>query len=214
MVISDKYKYIFLAVPKTGTSSVSMCLLENDSSAERNRVVLQGGEVSVPEHITAEELRSLMGAKFQDYRKVAFVRDPYSKILSAYYFYKKGRAADKVASKERRGLKIRMIVFLAKLLPFPLWAVFYPIRSSSEFLVNKKGDVLVDYIGSFENLNEDFYSIFEKLGVSIPRGQLPLRNVTEYNRDGRYVYNPLIKYLLSIKVRKDLQLFRKIMADK
>ena len=40
MIISKKHKYIYLACPKTGTTSIQRFLLEQDSTAFRNKIVI------------------------------------------------------------------------------------------------------------------------------------------------------------------------------
>ena len=90
MLISDKYKYIFISIPKTGTTAIQSFLLENDKSCVLNTVQIKGKEVSVDEHIKTEKLKKIMGDQFNEYTVFTFIRNPYMRKVSGYFFYKNG----------------------------------------------------------------------------------------------------------------------------
>ena len=79
MIISEHHKYIFLAVPKTGSTSVERCLLQHDATAIQNRVRVGAEDVAVGPHISALELRRILGDSYHKYRSFAFVRHPFSR---------------------------------------------------------------------------------------------------------------------------------------
>jgi hypothetical protein len=90
MVISEEHKFIFISVPKTGSSSAEKFFREKYKSIGYNRILVGGKEIKVPPHITALQLRRLMGDDYGHYQKIAFIRHPYSKLVSGYFFYKNG----------------------------------------------------------------------------------------------------------------------------
>ena len=69
--------------------------LGNDPTAVKNVVRVDNEEICVPEHISALELRRRLGDKFDEYTSFGFVRNPFSKLLSSYFFYRNGRASKK-----------------------------------------------------------------------------------------------------------------------
>ena len=66
-----------MAVPKTGTTSVQKYLLENDKTATKNRVELNGKHYKFREHMTALEIKNVLVVNYQNFTIIGFVRHPY-----------------------------------------------------------------------------------------------------------------------------------------
>ena len=60
-------------------------------------------------------------------------------------------------------------------------------RNLISFLVDKKGNILVDYVGRFEQLSEDFSNICQRIGIE--HDTLPRRNISQRS-DHREYYTP------------------------
>ena len=75
MLISDKHKYIFIAVPNTGSTSIHNFLRKNDDSLRKNIVFVNGKKVTTTPHISAFELKKIMGSDFDNYTKFTIIRD-------------------------------------------------------------------------------------------------------------------------------------------
>ena len=58
MIISYENRYIFIAVPKTGTTSIQKLLLENDPTASNYGIQIDGQHYSFGEHDTAQQIKS------------------------------------------------------------------------------------------------------------------------------------------------------------
>lgn len=189
MLYSETRKFVFVAVPKTGTTAIQKRLRQIDPELHRNHVHNEAGElVHVPTHATAAEIRSIMGAAAQGFTFVAFLRDPREVVLSKYHFYRAGRAARKQGlaggSVEERqfhfGRALRVLG--AQVLPLLLWARLYPYRSSTHFVTDSAGNLIVDHIGLQERLQEDVTSIFSTFGYSLEDLALGVANKTDYAR--------------------------------
>ena len=76
--ISDKHKCIFIHVPKAAGSSVETSEIFEDQRIKTGEYV--GG------HTTALEYRETYPGKFKNYFKFAFVRNPYSRLVSAFSY--------------------------------------------------------------------------------------------------------------------------------
>jgi hypothetical protein len=206
MIISDYYKYIFIANPKTGTTSIQKFLLENDPTARKNILKLNGEYCKVRGHSTANSLKKVMGDKFEEYAKVAFFRDPYSKVVSSYYFYNSCSIYNSLASKKYKwmfSLFRTSQILSAKILPFYFWTLLYPYKSNFEYLCDSDGNLLVDYLGDFQNLKSDFYRIFQNIGLDFSGYELPFINRSNHDEYSLYFRNSFYKGLIDKKINKD-----------
>jgi hypothetical protein len=146
----DQYQCIFVHVPKTGGCSVSNSLFGCGT----------GG------HRTVTEYKQIFGeTTFNSYFKFAFVRNPWDRVVSIYFFFKKGGpiAFQRWAQTQLgencnfesfvRGCFMREDTYAHKfLLP------------QHKFLCDKTGTLMVDFLGRFENFEEDFKRVRERLG--------------------------------------------------
>ena len=115
----------------------------------------------VLQHFTAVEIQEVIGADiFQNYFKFAFVRNPFDKVVSEYHWYLK--YGPKISFKEWvMGLPIRIklnksihILEIGHNLP------------QYDFLFDKEGNLMVDFVGKFENLKRDFKKVQRKIECS------------------------------------------------
>lgn len=164
MLISDSKKFIFIAVPKTGTSSISAAL-EPVADIQRNSLVVNGSLYKVPEHIRAVELKAILGDQWDEFYKVGFVRNPWAKSVSAYHFYRNGRASSHVWIRERFKSKMLANVVLAKILPFKYWIRLHPLKSCSYYLCDESGKMLVNDFFKMEDLSDAFGRLCAKIEV-------------------------------------------------
>lgn len=91
MLLSQKHKILYIANPKTATSAVQKWMLSEDSSFEKTLHRINGKELILKEHITALEAKNILAEKYyNELFVICFIREPISKMMSAYYFYKQG----------------------------------------------------------------------------------------------------------------------------
>lgn len=180
MPLDRARKIMFLHIPKTGGTSVEsalgICGIDNDGSNEFSEE-LQFGlcDGIYSQHLTGRELISILGEDASEYRAMSFVRNPYSRLLSAYF-----------ASTELRQLrkwrpKAGFRKFVGELLPAILSS---PIESDPArhfrpqylFLDGVSQNVAAIKVGKFESLNEDFKGICESFNID---GSLSHKNRRE-----------------------------------
>jgi thiol-disulfide isomerase/thioredoxin len=137
MIISKEKKFIYLAVPKTGTTSVQKYLLENDKTATKNSVEINGKYHKFGEHMTALKIKSLLGVNYQNFIIIGFVRHPYGRIVSSYFFYKKGGKEAWRGKQEQRSLGDKLRIKSTEILPFKIWALVYPYKSNKEYFIDE-----------------------------------------------------------------------------
>ena len=216
MLYSEDKKFIFVAVPKTGTTSIQRRLISVDSCLLRNRVHdIEGTLVKVTTHASALEIRKIMGPRAQEFTFVTFLRDPRDVVVSKYHFYRSGRAARKQGlAKGQSGDTISfnlgrtLRVLSAQLLPLSFWARFYPFSSSAHFITDGIGRLIVDQIGTMERLQEDVDRIFGAFGYSYEELQLGTANHTQYER----ARDPVIDAIAERRLAADCELFDRFRA--
>ena len=107
-------------------------------------------------HATAEEIRRLHPREFDAYFRFSIVRNPWSQMLS---LYQRLFAADVALSGFRRWLRR-----------------FHGHRGTvpRASLCDRRGELLVDFVGRYESLEQDFATACDRAGV--PRRPLPRTN--------------------------------------
>ncbi len=187
----DDLKCIYIHIPRTGGVSVCKALFKN-----------LGGS-----HRYGTTLRMLFGRDFDRYFKFSFVRNPYDRVYSAYNFLKAGGMVkldleylwnkfEKYESFEsfvKEGL-IQDGVFKEKVHFYPQWY----------FLYDERGEMMVDYLGYYENLAQDFENICEKINVNC---ELPYTNASKKgNNTLEDVYDKEMKKIVYDLYKEDFRL--------
>lgn len=203
MIISYQHRFIFTAVPKTGTHSVREALRRHmgPDDIEQARLFVEK-QFPFPElarlkhgHISLEQVRPVLGQEtFDEFFKFAFVRNPFDRFVSYCAFT---TSRDGAFQRDPKGV-MRHFLFVAPPLDH---MVFQPQHS---FLVGKDGELLADGVGRVEQMQESFDAICARIGIpSAPLGQVNRSRHGDY----RDYYDPqLIDGVARIYAR-DLELF-------
>ena len=172
-VISDKYRFLWVGIPKVATRSI-LTALYREPSAD-----LAAREVN-------EELWKLLkqNEAYQAYFKFAFVRNPWARIVSSYLnkLWRYREDTQRQIIKRYSGLRFRMPFeeFVRFLMENPNGRDEGANRhwmSQHIFVTDKNGELLVDFIGKMENLKEDFATACRRIGL--PEIRLPWLNSRE-----------------------------------
>ena len=185
-MISHKCKFIFIHINKTGGTSIEEIL----KKLSRNLNV---------KHHFIQKYRKLADAKhgFENYFKFTIVRNPWDRLLSNY-FYKKLNYNNLIQD-----------------LSFKKWitnscdgnySFEYSLsrHTQLDWIVDENGEVVVDFIGKFENLQEDFDTICDKIGI--PRQKLPHKNKSKHKHYTEY-YDDETRAIVAEKYAKDIEYF-------
>lgn len=210
MIISYENRYIFIAVPKTGTTSIQKLLLESDPTARNYGIEINGRHYSFGEHDTALQIKSELGDLYSEFRTFGFIRHPYSRIVSSYFFYEQGGKRLDKRNKKRILRELRFLT--AKVLPIKIWSVLYPYKSNKEYFIDRDGNVIVDNIGIFENLDKDFLKIADKIGIPISADKIPHSNRSKHEGKDEYFTNKLHEYLIDLKIGNDLEFYNRYIS--
>lgn len=204
MIISDSRKFIFVAIPKTGTHSVRRALRPYLGEHDLEQVQLfEKKAFPIPElarlrhgHISLEQLRPFMDkSRFDSSFKFAFVRNPFDRFVSFCAFMTRDR---KELFQRDPQQVMRHLLFVA---PPTHHILFQPQHS---FVTGSDGELLTDYIGRVEQMQESFDEICTRIGIE----SIALEKANESSHDGyrKYFDQQLIDGVAGLYAR-DLELF-------
>lgn len=212
MLISYKYKFIFVHIAKTGGTSIRSALTPillrdpyrifqyffNRLSGLTNHRL----GVKFPRHakmIAAYEV--LPREVFNDMYKFAFVRNPWDLQVSSYYHIQR----------ERPHL-IEHINNFEDFLKFKLLQdrpYHYILDASKEpqwhSLIDMSGKCIVDFIGRYENLEKDFKEVLGRIGID-KNIKLPhKRRALDRRPDYRVYYTDRAAEIVATQFKEDIE---------
>lgn len=147
----DRYQCLFIHITKSAGTSVAKSLF---------------GEL--PYHYTAIQYRVIFGRKaFDDYFKFAFVRNPWDRLYSAYCYLKGGgwEDADRAWFQDNISQLSDFNSFVLDWLKPERLCSHLHLRPQSDFICDRKHKPLIDYLGYFETLPQDFSLVSRKIGT-------------------------------------------------
>lgn len=161
MLISHSKKFIFIHVFKVAGSSVreslsSYCYPSTFQKIKNKLLKIQQVESSdFDHHIKGPDLRfKLPEYIFNSYFKFGFVRNPWDWQVSLYHFTQQN-------PEHFQHDLVKKMTFE----DYIEWRVEEAKCTQKEFLYDRSGNQLVDFVGRIENINEDFQYICDKIGV-------------------------------------------------
>jgi hypothetical protein len=110
-----------------------------------------------PKHISAEKLRKNIGDEtYNNYFRFSFVRNPWDWQVSLYNFM--------IAHPEHP--QHQLMKDLGSFDSYIHWRSEKGIVSQKRQLSDSSGEIIVDFIGKYEFLKDDFNTICQKIGVN------------------------------------------------
>lgn len=209
-MISHKYKCIFVEVPKTGSSSIraiigsppklhlNICQIRYDMQhywthyGGKKNWILAGLYLLLPERKRIE----IGDNQFDSYYKFGFVRNPWDRVVSLYLRKEGLQMKDKMTFDEF----VEWIKYSSSTCIHPV-----PHANQLDWLVDPHGNMLVDFIGKFENYHNDWGVIANRLGAL---SELPHKNKNPIKRK-HYIeyYSKKTMGIIGDKFRVDIDYF-------
>lgn len=203
MIISHQHRFIFAAVPKTGTHSIRQALREHMSADDIEQVGLFVNKRFPFEelaairhgHLSLAQVRPYLEKDdFDGYFKFAFVRNPFDRFVSYCAFMTRGRDVFE------RSPQAVMHHFLF-VEPPEQHILFQPQYT---VLADDEGSLLTDMVGRVEDMQSSYDAICARIGI-------PSRALDQVNSsrrgDYREYYNEDLKRGVAERYARDLQLF-------
>jgi len=215
-MISHEHRCIFIHIPKTAGTSIARKLGQFDTlrrNVQDHRALaeieplgpgntawmLVHGKATTLLRRTRNFLRGdrvdLTREQYDNYFKFAIVRDPWSRVFSWY----RNILRDPVHQK-RWGVRpdCPFEEFLREHLDQ------FALRSQLYWLRDHRGEMPLDFIGRYDHLQDDFASIYERLGLDDP--QLPVLNSGD-NADMHEAYSAVCREIVAQHYKEEIATF-------
>lgn len=187
MIISDEHKYIFIQLPRTGSTAIANELREQYE-----------GRPFLYKHATYEEFLKLATPEQRRYFVFSCIRNPLDDVVSVYAKYAQD-PRNRFKDPERR--KKQSLTFLERMrdrkrmqfiersnADFP--AFFLKFYRLPYIRWSELSHAKFDFVIHFERLEKDFHEALLHIGIE-PKRPLPMRNRTEgKGRDYLTYYTP------------------------
>ena len=190
---------IFVHIQKTGGTSINRALGSVDNPIEKHR--------------TAAELKLMYGESvWKECFKFSFVRNPWDRLVSWWSMIDGNRAQIDLATTPNRFFKY----VLQNARSFEEFicncheeiadsdGVKWVFRNQIDYLTDADGNLLVDFVGRFENLSEDFAIVSERVYNRIK--PLPHSNKSQHRAYQSY-YSKHTRTIVEEAYRADIRHF-------
>lgn len=210
-IINNSYGFIFVHVPKAAGTSVTAalsgltnyCDLEIGGTNFGERIQPAYGErFGILKHSTASELRQVVGSiLWSKYFTFSFVRNPYTRCLSTFYFLKKWEGGNRQLREKLQSYQSFSEYVLSDVwettngpdqifLPQAYWLRERPNRDK----------ILIQKIGKLENLETDLRDILKI--IDAPKRLTENLKVSQLNKSREEAYETLTNAAVIEKINK------------
>jgi len=206
-MVSTKYKFVFVHIYKNGGSSIRSALSEYSDDRTRDYVLdkahtvvkrITGIDVSIlkslqkyPNHISAKNLYGILEEP-ESYFKFAFVRNPWDAQVSHYHYGKRAFW----------GPEYKIYRSLSNFEEYMEWRSKVGQKTQKSFIYDND-ECLVDFVGKYENLSEDFEQICSHLSL---QASLPTLNVSKRDSYKNY-YSDKTRQQVAELFKDDIEAF-------
>ncbi len=203
MLVSYDRKFLFIHIPKTAGTSIRNSLRPYARRPEllwENRLLSRFGinvntigpwrRKRFRPHCSALDIkRNLPANVYADLFKFAFVRNPWDLLVSLYHFIPSRpthRHRERVAA-------MTFAEFVDE------WTQRPEILQAPR-ICDRQGNLIVDFVGYFENVAGDFRAVCKEIGIASP---LPTANKSVH-ADYRSQYTERVQQLVAERLAKDI----------
>ncbi len=191
MLLSHEKKFLFVHIQKTGGTSVTKWMQSHIPDME--------------EYMKPHSPLSLNADRYKDYYKVAFVRNPFDRMVSWYSMIKNQKA--------HNYLQQQVLTHSSNFTEFILncehissksnWKPFH--YNQIDYLTNAQDKIGVDFVGRFENFSQGIEIISEYL--AIPSNEIGHMNQSDHTSYHDY-YTKETREIITKRFKRDLEYFK------
>jgi hypothetical protein len=212
MLLSVKHRFLFVHIAKTGGTSVRaalqaqrwrdpwywpMFLCSRLSHLSGHRIATK-----LPRHAKVVAAKELLPKEFFDQLfKFAFVRNPWDLQVSSFHHIRRERP-QYLSGHEDFEAFLRWKLDPER--PYQ-YHIDTSIESQTDYLIDLSGRVVVDFIGRYERLGEDFAEACRRIGMPAPA--LPhQRQARDRQKDYRGYYTDETAELVARHFARDIEI--------
>lgn len=205
-MISHDHRCIFVHIPKTGGSSVEDAIWGPDRSTRTTDDLWMGAvaphrnkyQTGGLQHLLATQIRTEVGGDvFDSYYRFAFVRNPWDKAVSQFVYLK-------TRPDLLRYMGLRRWVGFEKYLEAIPNQPHVQAYEQWRFLLDDDGELLVDFVGRFERLSDDFAVVRDQLGIE---ADLPHAMRSAKRKPTSAYYTPRTVDMVAELYARDIEMF-------
>jgi hypothetical protein len=223
MILSHTHEFIFICNGKTGTSSVETALAPYQEG-EEFEVGVKG--LYTERHVPPATLKAQLGPDiWEEYFTFAFVRNPWDWFVSQYFWNWRAPQLSKrqllrrplttlrtywqEKEKKRRRREVEAFSPADIHETYDLLRQYRGLHQADSlfqyhYIHSPEGERLVDFVGRFERINEDFSRAMDRIGLD---AGLPHRNATNHRDHYLTYYTPETADLVGDLYRVDVDTF-------
>ena len=181
MLISNKHNFLFVHIYKNAGTSITETLRPFALKPMYWKAHKLIKKIGVPSpffephpfhgHIKSSEIIELLGEnEFKRYFSFAIVRNPWDWQVSLY----------KYILKQKTHHQHNLVKSLGSFDKYIIWRCESEVRLQKDFIYSKDNDLLVNFVGKYENLDNDFEQICSSIGISASLKKLNVSNTKPY----------------------------------
>ena len=199
MLLSRDRRFIFIHIQKTGGVAMEKALESvapdavqyfNDLAACRDPLKNR--------HLFAADLKAYLGDdEWRRYFKFAFVRNPWSRLVSWY-----NMCVERPSNAFMWYVKVNTRTFddFLNLTDGPAAKTVF---NQVDYISDEQGHLLVDFVGRFETIATDFVQVCERLDVNVSLQRLNTGSPVDY----RTYYDERTRQVVANRFRRDIETF-------
>jgi hypothetical protein len=197
-MISHQHRCIFTHVPKTAGKAVlsafGLPMLNRDYDGSLQHIVNPYGHERLSRYRGCPEFR---------YFKFAFVRNPWDRLVSAFFYLDAGGCNEFDERFRATHLARYGGDFAAFVGDFGQHVGAQHFRPQTDWLCDAAGSLLPDFVGRFEAIDRDFAIVAQRLSVP---ARLPALNGSVH-RPYREHYDAVAREIVARTYRSDIEAF-------
>ena len=211
MLLSHKYNFLFVHIAKTGGTSVRNALqkyrwrdpyyIPQFIASKMSGLLHHEVGIKMPRHARIICAREMLPREyFNRLFKFAFVRNPWDLQVSSFHHIRRERP------QLMQGMEDFETFLRWKLNPERPYQyhIDTSIELQTDYLVDLHGNVIIDYVGHYENLQHDFDHVCDKIGLR-PH-TLPHKRKATDRAGYRQYYNDSTAQLVADHFRRDIDI--------